>query len=77
MAELPSATATTFTRHPTHEQKIANDRSDKDEATALEVLRLVVELHKGKEPPTADQLARYAETCWRWVTTDQWPPSTP
>lgn len=46
-------------------------RSDKLEATAIEVLKLALDANKGHDL-TAKQLADYAELLWRWTTTDNW-----
>jgi hypothetical protein len=48
------------------------ERSDKSEATAIEILKLAVEATKGTNP-SSDALASYAETLWKWTTTDTWP----
>lgn len=64
-----------WTPHSDALARKADERSDKDTGTALEVLKLAIEATKGQNL-NDQQLAAYAETLWKWTTTDTWPPKT-
>lgn len=67
-----------FTPSTQQVQKIAKEKSDRDEGLAVDILKLAVEANKAA-PITSDELANYAEKLWRWVTTETWalPTDTP
>lgn len=62
----------TFTPAPEAVARARDERSDKLEASANEILNLAVEANKGT-PITARELADYAEVLWLWKTSDTWP----
>ena len=55
-------------------QREGQQRSDRDETLALDVLREAVKARTG-QPTTARELADYSEVLWQWVTTNTWPPA--
>ena len=62
-----------FVPDPLYQKKEIVVRSDRDEGLALEVMKLVVELHKGREPPSDLVLLSSAERWWKWLITEEWP----
>ena len=72
-----------FQADPRIVQKDTDERSDKQESTALEILKIVGPIFQerytgapldsvksGRE--AGDALAAMAEVAWRWTTSDQW-----
>jgi hypothetical protein len=66
-----------FIRAPHAIAKERDERSDKSEDTAIQIMRIIADLHKAKDQPmpSANKFADYCETMWQWVVTDQWPSS--
>lgn len=69
----------TYTPHPNAIAIEAEARSEKSEATAIEILKLAVASANGANGAnlTDRQIVDRAELMWLWVTGDTWPTPAP